>query len=217
MSLASYSDLVTAVAEWLAREQDATLIARIPDFIALCEAKLNRELQHPRMETRSTAMFAMTNDEPQFISLPTDFQSMRRIRLTSISGKPQVEYKSQVQLDEYRTSIGDVRGKPCYFTVFGNEIEFAPSPDQAYTIEMVYRAYIPALTASKTTNWLLTLAPDLYLYGALLESAPYIKEDGRIQVWATGFSTCLDSLNQHGRNLQFGAQPLIISVSGYTP
>jgi hypothetical protein len=51
-----------------------------------------------------------------------------------------------------------------------------------YTIEMVYRKNIPAF-ATNDPNWLLTLAPDLYLYGALLESAPYIKEDGRIQTW----------------------------------
>ena len=50
---------------------------------------------------------------------------------------------------------------------------------------MVYRANIPPL-ASNGANWLLTLAPDLYLYGALLESAPYIKEDGRIQTWGLG-------------------------------
>jgi hypothetical protein len=61
------------------------------------------------------------------------------------------------------------------------------------------------------------LAPDLYLYGALLESAPYIKEDGRIQVWATGLSTSLDALNNLGLTSTFNSGPMIMRPSGVTP
>ncbi len=98
----------------------------------------------------------------------------------------------------------------------GDEIELIPTPDSDYTIEMVYRKNIPAL-ASNSTNWLLTLAPDVYLYGMLLESAPYIKEDERIQVWATGFAQAVESLNRLSLNAQYNSGPLVLSVSGYTP
>ena len=89
------------------------------------------------MEQRSTALVNLTSDEPEFISLPSDFQSMRRVRLSGVAGKPCLEFKSGVQLDEYRFGISDVAGQPRYFTVFGDEIELAPTPDDAYTIEMV--------------------------------------------------------------------------------
>ncbi len=151
--------------------------------------------------------------EPEFISLPADFQSMRRVRLSSVTGKPCLEFKSGTQIDEYRFGISNVAGKPRYFTVFGDEIELAPTPDAAYTIEMVYRKSIPAL-ASNADNWLLTLAPDLYLYGALLESAPYIKEDGRIQTWGLGFTTALNDLNNPGLTSTFNAGPMTVRVSG---
>jgi hypothetical protein len=45
MSISTYAALVSAVTEYLARDQDTTLIARIPDFITLAEAKFNRELR----------------------------------------------------------------------------------------------------------------------------------------------------------------------------
>ena len=138
---------------------------------------------------------------------------MRRVRLSSVAGKPSLSFKSGTQLDEYRFGISDVAGQPRYFTVFGDEIELAPTPDAAYTIEMVYRRTIPPLAANDP-NWLLTLAPDLYLYGALLESAPYIKEDGRIQTWGLGFSSALNELNNLGLTSTFNAGPMTIRVSG---
>jgi hypothetical protein len=165
------------------------------------------------MENRSTALIDTGSTEPEFISLPTDFQTMRRIRLSSVQGKPCLEYRSGTQMDEYRASIANASSQPAYFTILGDEIELAPTPDAAYTVEMVYRKNIPAL-ASSSTNWLLELAPDAYLYGALLEAAPYIKADERIQVWGAGFSSAIDSLNGLSLTSEFNAGPLTVRVSG---
>jgi hypothetical protein len=208
-----YPSLQAAVTEYLARDQDTTLLERIPTFIQLAEAKINRQLFVRQMEHRSTAVVDTASIEPEFISLPADFQSMRRVRLASIKGKPSLEFKSGVQIDEFRFAISNVAGPPRYFTVFGNEIELAPTPDAAYTIEMIYRQSIPPL-AINSTNWLLALAPDLYLYGALLESAPYIKEDGRIQTWGLGFGSALNDLNNLGLTSTFNAGPMTVRISG---
>jgi hypothetical protein len=211
--IVDYPSLQTAVTEYLARDQDVTLIARIPTFIQLAEAKFNRQLFVRQMEQRSTAVVNTASSEPEFISLPSDFQSMRRVRLSSVTGKPCLEFKSGTQMDEYRFATADVAAQPRYFTVFGDEIELAPTPDAAYTVEMVYRQNIPSL-ASNGTNWLLTLAPDLYLYGALLESAPYIKEDARIQTWGLGLTASLGDLNNLGLTSTFNAGPMTVRPSG---
>ncbi len=211
--ITDYASLQAAVTEYLARDQDTTLIARIPTFIQLAEAKFDRQLFVRQMEQRATALVDTASSEPEFISLPSDFQSMRRVRLSSVTGKPCLEFKSGTQMDEYRFAGSDVAAQPRYFTVFGDEIELAPTPDAAYTVEMVYRQGIPPL-ASNGTNWLLTLAPDLYLYGALLESAPYIKEDGRIQTWGLGFTSALNDLNNLGLTSTFNAGPMTVRVSG---
>lgn len=216
-TITDYDSLVTAATEYLARDQDTTLIARIPTFIQLGEAKLNRVLLHPSMETRSTTTVDTGSDEPEFISLPSDFQSMRRVRLSSVTGKPRLSFMSQTQIDDYRYSIDNVSDQPIYFAITGNELELAPTPNEDYTIEMVYRANIPALSASNTTNWLLTLAPDLYLYATLLESAPYMKDDGRIAVWGMAFQTVLDQLNTHGMRQSFDSGPSTVSLPGVTP
>jgi len=215
-TIAVYTDLQNAVTEYLARDQDATLIARIPTFIQLAEAKFNRMLFTRQMEQRSTTLTVPTATEPQYIALPADFQSMRRVKLTSTSPTVRLDYKSPSQLDEYRSCIGDTINQPLFFTIFGNEIELCPTPDEIYTVEMVYRQNIPPL-ALNATNWLLNLAPDLYLYGALMESAPYIKEDARIQTWALGFTAALNDVNGLGQMSTFNAGPLEMRISGVTP
>ena len=211
MSIATYTDLKAKIAEYLARDD---LTSAIPDFITLAEAKFNRELFVRQMEVRATTTADINSAEPEFITLPSDFQSMRRVRVTSADRKPQLEFMSGVQMDEYRTKSGNVSGAPRYFTIFGTELELAPTPDAACTIEMVYRANVPALSDSNVDNWLLLQAPDAYIYGSLLESAPYMKEDARIQVWAAGLTTTLDSLNRLGMASTFNAGPLVVRTSG---
>jgi len=214
--ITNYTDLQTAAIEWLARDQDTTLIARIPTFVQLAEAKLNRALLVRQMEQRATALLDITTPEPEFMALPSDFQSMRRLRISSVTGKPCLSFMSGTQMDELRFTNANVPAQPRFFTIFGSEIEFGPTPDMNYTVEMVYRQNLPPL-ASNTSNWLLVMAPDLYLYGTLLESAPYIKEDGRIQTWGLGFKTALDDLNLLGLTSTFNAGPMEIRASGVTP
>lgn len=216
MTINSAATLKTAVVEWLARDQDATLIARAPDFITLFEAKMNRTLFVPQMEIRSTTMVDTTSTEPEFISLPDDFQTMRRIRLSSVAGKPPLNFLSGTQIDAMRNSRRNVTGQPTRYAMIGSEIELMPTPGENYTIEMVYRAKIPPLSTN-STNWLLDLAPDLYLYGTLMETAPYIKEDGRLQTWSLGYSAALDGLNNLGFRQSFDSGPSEITLPGNTP
>ena len=210
--IVDYASLRAAVTEYLARDQDATLIARIPTFVQLAEAKFNRQLFARQMEQRATAVVNLAAGEPEFIALPADFQSMRRVRLSSVLGKPALEFRSGSQMDQYRFEASDIAGRRRYFTVLAGEIEIAPTPDDAYTIEMVYRRNIPPL-AENDSNWLLALAPDLYLYVVLLESAPYVKEDSRIQTWGVGLTAALNELNALTLTSSFNAGPMTVRVS----
>lgn len=214
MAINTYITLTAAIAEWLARDD---LTARIPDFVMLAEAKINRTLLHPGMEVRATSAVDTTSAEPEFVSLPSDFQTMRRVRLSGVAGKPRLNFMTQTQIEDYRYSRDNVTGRPVYFSIIGNELELAPTPNENFALEMAYRANIPAITAANTTNWLLTLAPDLYLYGSLLEAAPYTNNDARVSLWASAFSTCLDQLNIHGERQSFDSGPSTIWLPGVTP
>ena len=60
---------------------------------------------------------------------------------------------------------------------------FAPTPDAAYPLEVAYYAQLPLLDETNQSNWLTEIAPQLLLYGALLEAGPFLKDDERIATW----------------------------------
>lgn len=208
MALANYTELVAEVQSWLFDRAD--IAAKVPTFIRLAEAKLNRALKCRQMEQRSTTPINLATSEPEFISLPEDFHSMRRMRLTDVAGKPRLKFLTGVQMDTKREEMGNQSGQPVYFTVFGTELELLPTPTTAHVLEMVYRKVIPPLTDDDETNWLLDFAPDAYLYGTLMEAAPYLHEDERIQTWASGVQGAIDGLNKLSEEATFNAGPLVM-------
>ena len=213
MSISTYAELQTAVANWLARDD---LTSRIPEFITLAEAKFNRTLFHPRMETRTTLTVDTLLSSPEFLTLPTDFQTMRSARLSGVTGKPRLSFMTQTQIEDYRYSIDNISTQPVYFSIVGSQMELAPTPSLNYAVEIVYRGNIPAL-ASNSTNWLLTAAPDLYLYGALLEAAPYMKKDDRVGLWASAVQTVMDQLNSLAEQQSFNSGPTTVNLPGVVP
>jgi hypothetical protein len=220
------SDLQTAIVEYLARDQDTVLIARVPTFIQLLEGKLNRSLLVRQMETRSQAVTDPTQiNDPEYVALPPDFQMMRRLSVTAITNnatgstfhrKHSLEYITPTQMDELKSKFeiefdGGLARHVRKYTIFGNEIELYPTPFEAVTLEMIYRQNLPPL-ATNITNWLLTLFPDIYLYGSLMESAPYIKEDTRIPVWGSALQSAMGDLATLSNNLTYATGPLQVRV-----
>lgn len=214
MAISTYSELQTAGANWLARDD---LTDRIPEFITLAEAKFNRDLRCPQMEKRSYATVNLSADEPEYITLPSNFQTMRRICLSGVTGKPLLEFVSPQQANQLRFEYQGVSGQPYYFTIIGDELELIRVPNLAYVLEMVYRANIPALSSVQTTNWLLTLAPDLYLYGLLMEAAPYMKDDARVGTWSQGYGHAIDGLNRLGFEQVVMSGPSAVMLEGPAP
>lgn len=213
MPMSNTTELLALVEDYLARSD---LTARIPDFVTLAEAKFNRVLMHPRMEGRDTLTVNTVLPSPEFLDLPADFQTMRSARLSGIAGKPRLELMTQTQMDDFRYRYDNVTGQPCYFSIVGDQMELAQTPGEDYAVEIVYRANIPPL-ATNSTNWLLTLAPDVYLYGALLEAAPYLDNDRRLGTWGGALATVIDQLNIHGERQSFNSGPSTVSLPGPTP
>lgn len=213
MAIGTYTELLAAAANWLARD-DLTL--RIPEFVTLAEAKFNRTLFHPQMETRTTLTVDTGSATPELLTLPTGFQTVRSVRLSGVTGKPRLNFLTQTQMEDYRYSIDNIAGQPTSFSIWGSQLELAQTPSLAYDVQLLYRTNIPAL-ASNSTNWLLTAAPDLYLYGTLLEAMPYIQNDSRVSLWATGLQTVMEQLNALAERQSFDSGPTTVSLPGNTP
>jgi hypothetical protein len=71
----------------------------------------------------------------------------------------------------------------------------APTPDADYPFEVLYYELPPLLDDAVQTNWLTEYAPQLLLYGTLLEATPFLKNDERIPVWQNMYDRAAAMLN----------------------
>ena len=204
MPLDTYANLQAAVSDFLNRDDLASVI---PSFISLAEADINRKLRDWRMETRTT--LAATT---QYTALPADW--LETIRLQVTGGTSELELASQGALAEMRAAINDQTGRPTHYALTGGQLELFPTPSQSVTLDLVYVAKVPALSNAATSNWLLTTAPDVYLYGALMQSAPYLKDDARTAVWAGLYAEAIGGLNAASERARYSGANLRLRIRG---
>ena len=208
MAIGTFAELKTAAANWLDRSD---LTDRIPEFIALAEARFNRVLRIRDMETVSTAISTVGGTREY--SLPTGFVQMKEFHLTTEPITP-LSYITPEMMS--RMWAGSTTGKPEVFTIIADNVRLGPSPDAVYTTSMLYYKTFTALSTDNTTSEMLTNNPDVYLYGTLLEAEPFIMNDERVPLWLAAFEKAVSDIqNQDNKDRHSGSQLRVMNTGGY--
>jgi len=217
----TYATLQTAVANWLDRSD---LTDRIPEFIALAEARMNRTLRLAIMlnvdQTTlggATALVGGTRD----YSLPSGYLQMLDFHLRT-SPITTLSYLTPENMN--RMWAGSQAGKPLAYTIFSDNasgtpiksVRLGPSPGSAYDYSIMFYKKIDALSDSNTTEQMLTNNPDVYLYGTLLEAEPFIMNDERVPLWLAAFEKAVSDIqNQDNKDRHSGSQLRVMNTGGY--
>ncbi len=187
MALSTYTDLQASIAAWLHRSD---LTSVIPDFVALAEARIARDLRIRSMINSATiATVAGT----QSASLPTGWLEFENVTLAA-SPDRNLNYVPIQHLNE-KYPDNAYTGTPVVYSVEGDTILFGPTPDTAYDVPVIYYKRFDALSTTPT-NWLLTNHPSIYLMASLCESAPYIMDDARVALWEQKYAADVARLQQ---------------------
>jgi hypothetical protein len=210
VAIGTYSELQTAITNWLRRGGDTDLVTRAPELITLAEAQFNRTLRHRSMEVQTD--LTLTSGTAT-IALPSDYIEARALVMQT-SPKRVLSYVTPTQLD--RNWPSGSTGLPSEYTIIGSNIKLGKAPDSAYALELTYYQQIPALSDSATSNWLLTSHPDIYLYGALLQGAPYLSDDERVPIWGAFYDRAKQGLDKDAARTSWSGGPLTARVSVYT-
>lgn len=205
MALTNYATLQTAITAHAWRTGSAQFTALVPDLITLVEQRVNDTLRVAQMET--TATVTLTDGSG---SLPADYLEHRRV-VANVSPPMALEMVSpDYATDRYPENEA---GYPRYFTIIGSTIKTYPS--STGDLALTYYAKIPALSVSNTTNWLLTRAPGIYLYGALLEGIAYLQDTTMATVWEGKFQQAMTGLQNADTGARYARA--VSRVSGPTP
>lgn len=224
MALTTYSGLTKAVGDWLNRTD---LAWDIPDFIALAEARIQR-----LMRTEVTLVpISGANPSPVLLLEAPDLYLYGAL----CEAAPFLEHderipvwearfmKAVAEYNEYKRSSSAAVAPTNYsnlITVVDNWLNVLSLSTRVPEFIALAEAKIKRLARSEITltplstgsptSTLLTEAPDLYVYGALLEAAPYLKNDDRVAMWEAKFTKALDEYNAYKR-----ATSTAVAVSNY--
>lgn len=204
MSFSTYSELQTTIAGYLARTD---LTTQIPDFIRLAETRLRRDLRIRQM-LKSVTTATVAGDST--VELPSDFLDVRDFVVVGNPVQPLNYYSPSAFNRNTRTWES---GKPVDYTVLALDFQLSPVPDSDYTVQLFYFAAPAFLSDTNTSNVFLANTPDALLYGALLEAAPYLMDDARINTWGTMFDRAMASITRSDEKGQYSGVPLAIKTT----
>jgi hypothetical protein len=162
--ISDYSALLMDAGDYSGNNAIAHLM---PRFVGLAETKLNRVLRVGAME-KSAVVTLVTGDG----NLPDDFLEMRQT--LSADGRNLRSWSIQELSNRFQSYGGNPQG----YSVVGNQLRVRPTTDG--DIAITYYAKLPPLTPSAPTNWLLTSAPDVYLYAVVEEIAIWERDADKV-------------------------------------
>jgi hypothetical protein len=201
-AIVDYTSLTVAVADFLDRKD---LTVQVPLFIQLFEAQANRDLRTHDMVCKGQTVGAR---QDEFIPLPDDWLETRNVEVITLKVNPedppnliddqtfQATYQSPDAIDQMKQS--NIQWRPevgCHYTYYGNVIEIYPDPGQDFRVVMEYYQKLPALSVAAPTNHLVLSNPDVYLYGSLIHSAPFLRDDPRLALWGQLYGAAAAKLN----------------------
>lgn len=193
MALNSYTDLLSEITDWL----DEDLASKADTFIRMAEARFNRLLRTPEMETPLT-LEASDESTP----LPTDFLQMKAMWIDG-------DYKIPLNGTSFANlNASGPAGLPTTYAIVGTSLYLGPIPDDVYDLAGVYYQTIPPLTVNAPTNWLLAAHPDLYLYGCLTMAELRGWNDTRLPLLKSALDEAMGQIQMAGTKRRFGG-PLV--------
>jgi hypothetical protein len=202
--LTNYDELQKEIVDWSHRSDLGT---KIPDFITLAEnAMYSNDEEVLTVRSMETITTSLTTG--QYVDLPDGFESARSVRL--ITGDNGGYLKSQAP-EQMRKEVSG--GRPNFYSIIGNQIQFDRTPDSEYTLEIQYYKKATALSPANLTNEILTNHPSIYLFGALSALFSYSLDVEQQIKYTQMFSSAIKGANKADKKGRYGPAPSM-SIQG---
>ena len=185
----TYDSLNSTVLQYLER-QDQAVVNAIPTFITLCEFEIAQEIK--TLGQLSVVTSTMSASNP-VLQKPARWRKTVSMTINGTSGATPVLLRKFEYLKTYWPDATQTGLPEFYSDIDYDHWYFAPTPDQAYSFEVLYYERIQPLSSDNQTNWLTQNAPNAMLYGTLLQAMPFLKNDARA-IFQQKYSEAINAL-----------------------
>jgi len=192
----TYTELKQAIQDYTAN-YETSFVSHIDQFIVMTEKRIMQEAELPLEQSSATVTLTIGTPALDVSAVP-GYISVDSIAINVAGAYAYLDNKDEEYL---RTAFPDitVQGKPRLYNVYDNKtLKFAPTPDQAYTLELRYYSYPVSLTTTATT-WLSTNYEFALLYGALRDAAIYLKEEADVvAMYESKYTEAMNEIKKFG-------------------
>lgn len=202
MSIASYSELKTAIGTWLHRSDLSTIAA---DLVTLAENRIYRDLRIRAMETALNSTISSG-----VVAVPAGYVELKHAYIDGTPVTRLTRKTAEWVYSKYSTRSADA--KPLFIAREAENFIFGPYPDSGYTVKGIYYKRLTALSDSNTTNWFTANASDLLLWAALVEAEPYLINDNRVVLWEAKYQAAKARIQAEDDNEEVSGSPLSVTV-----
>jgi|TARA_Y100000004_G_scaffold49386_1_gene54396 hypothetical protein len=193
----TYTSLKTDIQTW-AENTGTDFTNQLDTFIDNTQIRLSREIDPVGFNENVTSSMSVGD---RFITLPTNIDPMliNYLNIIVSDDRKFLEIKPIEYLQEYWPD-SSLKDQPRYFANFNDTTLYvAPTPDQAYVMELGYQGRINPLSNTNTTNWYTDNAPDALLYGCLSEANLFTKNMEDYNIYKQKYVESVTALNNEAR------------------
>lgn len=188
----TYDSLLQDVRRYLERgftaESDALVYEQLPKLVNLAERRCARELKVTGF------IRAVTTALSPGVAVYLKPDRWRDTVSMTVNNRP-LQSRAYEYLRGYWPDEASTAAPEFYADYDYQHWLLAPTPAAAQTLEILYYEQPRFLGEGSQDNWLTEYAPDLLLYGTLLEAQPFLKKDDRIATWQAMFDRAAQALS----------------------
>ena len=195
----TYSELVTKIRDYTEVDSNVLSSTIINGFIENAEFRILRDVDSDNNRKYATASVVVTQ---KYFNTPADLLVIRSLQVFNTNGAISfLDVRDMTFINEYNQD--NTTGIPKYYANWDEDtVIVAPTPDQAYTIQVNYILKPTGLSSNTATTYLSQQFPNGLLYACLVEAYGFLKgPNDMLQYYENRYKQAIEgfSLEQMGR------------------
>jgi len=195
----TYDELVTNIRNYTEVDANVFSLPVINTFITMAENRILRDIDLDVFKYEAQAFLTPNN---KFLTTPEGILTHRYMMVQINGDQVFLEFRDTSFMKEYWPD-GSATGAPKFYSVWDdNTFYLAPTPDQAYSVELGYIKKPAQISPVNPTTWISTKAPEALLYACLIQAYSYTKgPPDMIQYFENSYQQAIQGLGveQQGR------------------
>lgn len=193
-SVMTYETLATDIVSYCERQSEVELTAQVPRLIMYAENDIATKLK--TLGVLGVLEANLVAGAPS-VEKPSFWRNTSSFTLQKADGSTKSLFLRSYDFCRTYAPAVTTLAEPVYYADYNNKNFFiSPTPDLAYSFELMYYPRVTPLSDDAQVNWLTENAPQVYLAACMVQAHLFLKNPDRAQEWSARLDDAYSSLTR---------------------